>query len=111
MGQPEGRDEERPVHRVSVAAFRLARYQVTNAAYDAFRHATGRAMPPFRAQPDFSLPTQPVVGVSWFDAAAYCEWLSGQTGEPYRLPTEAEWERAARGGLEQRLYPWGDAPV
>lgn len=111
MGQADGRDEERPVHRVTVAAFRLGRCQVTNAEYDAFRHAIGREMTPFREQPEFSGPAQPVVGVSWFDAAAYCDWLAGQTGEAFRLPTEAEWEFAARGGVEQRLYPWGNEPV
>ena len=103
MGQADGRDDERPVHRVSVAPFRLGRYQVTNADYDQFRHATGRTMPPFQMQPEFADPAQPVVGVSWFDAVAYCEWLSG-----FRLPTEAEWEFAARGGLEGKTYPWGD---
>lgn len=55
----------------------------------------------------FRRPSQPVVGVSWFEARAYCLWLSAATGEPYRLPTEAEWEAAARGS-EGRLYPWGD---
>jgi sulfatase modifying factor 1 len=106
MGQADGRDEERPVHRVSVAPFRLGRCQVTNAEYDEFRHATGRAMPAFRIQAEFADAAQPVVGVSWFDAVAYCEWLSA-----FRLPTEAEWEFAARGGLEQQIYPWGNEPV
>ena len=111
MGQADGRDEERPLHRVTVAAFRLGRCQVTNAEYDAFRHATGRAMTPFRMQAEFADPAQPVVGVSWFDAVAYCDWLAETSGEPFRLPSEAEWEFAARGGVEQRLYPWGNAPV
>jgi formylglycine-generating enzyme required for sulfatase activity len=111
MGQADGRDEERPVHRVSVAPFGLGRYQATNAEYDEFRRATGRAMPPFRMQPEFAGPTQPVVGVSWFDAVDYCAWLSRQSGERFRLPTEAEWECAARGGLEQQVYTWGNAPV
>ena len=51
-----------------------------------------------------------MVAVSWFEAVKYCEWLSLSTGLSYRLPTEAEWERAARGGVENQLYPWGDAP-
>jgi formylglycine-generating enzyme len=111
MGQPDGRDEERPVHRVAVAPFRLGRCQVTNTEYDEFRHATGAVMPPFRVRPEFADPAQPVVGVSWFDAVAFCNWLSIQSGEWFRLPTEAEWECAARGGAEQQIYPWGNAPV
>ena len=52
----------------------------------------------------------PVVSVSWFEAQKYCQWLAGMTGRHYRLPTEAEWERAARAGVEGALYPWGDEP-
>jgi formylglycine-generating enzyme required for sulfatase activity len=111
MGQADGRDEERPVHRVRVGPFRLAPYQVTNLEYDAFLHATGREAPPFRYDPLFACPNQPVVGVSWFDAVAYCEWLSSVCGLACRLPTEAEWERAARAGVDQNLYPWGDQPI
>ena len=113
MGQADGRDDECPVHSVQVAAFQMARCQATNQEYDAFRHATGCAMPPFRMQQAFADPGQPVVGVSWFDAAAYCAWLSANTDRAtaFRLPTEAEWEFAARGGLERRIYPWGDEPV
>jgi formylglycine-generating enzyme len=96
MGQEDGRDEERPVHRVVVAPFRLARYQVTNADFAAFREF------------GFDDAAKPVTSVSWFDAVAFCEWLSAECGRPIRLPTEAEWEFAARGGMEQKLYPWGD---
>ena len=60
--------------------------------------------------PNFNHPQQPVVAISWFEAVRYCEWLSGLHGGHYRLPTEAEWERAARGGVEGELFPWGDAP-
>jgi formylglycine-generating enzyme required for sulfatase activity len=98
MGQEDGRDEERPVHRVTIAPFRLCRYQATNADFAEFR--------PFR----FDDPRQPVTSVNWFDAAAYCEWLSARWSIAVRLPTEAEWEFAARGGLEQRKFPWGDEP-
>jgi formylglycine-generating enzyme required for sulfatase activity len=58
----------------------------------------------------FSHPEQPVVGVSWHEAATYCRWLSQMTGKEFRLPSEAEWERAARGGREDATYPWGDEP-
>jgi len=98
MGSNDGADNERPVHRVSLDAFQLAVHQVTNAEYDLFLQATGHPPPPHR-NPH---PEQPVVAVSWFDAVAYCEWLGG------RLPTEAEWECAARGGAEGMLYPWGN---
>lgn len=110
MGSPQGvgQEDERPVHRVWVDEFEMARYQATNRDYALFLRATGRTPPPFWNQAEFSHPEQPVAGPSWQDATAYCEWLSRETGEPYRLPTEAEWERAARGGLEGALYPWGD---
>ena len=110
MGEARGRDDEQPVHRVWVDTFRLARYQVTNADYARFLAATDHAPPPCWADPLFSHPQQPVVGVNWFDAVAYCKWLARETGDLYRLSTEAEWERAARGGQEGKLYTWGDAP-
>ncbi|HKO13106.1 MAG TPA: SUMF1/EgtB/PvdO family nonheme iron enzyme, partial [Acidobacteriaceae bacterium] len=72
--------------------------------------ATGTAAPPQWGDPDFSHPQQPVVAVSWFEAVAYCGWLSSVTGAQYRLPTEAEWERAARGGVGGMLFPWGNEP-
>jgi formylglycine-generating enzyme len=110
MGQEDGRDEERPVHRVTLGPFGLAQCQITNAQYDRFRRETGQRIPKFQDE-QFLHPQQPVVGVSWFDAIAYCGWLGQTTGTRVRLPTEAEWEWAARGGVEGRLYPWGDAPV
>jgi formylglycine-generating enzyme len=110
MGSDAGQEVEAPVHRVWVDAFALATTQVTVAQYAQFLKATGEAPPPCWNDPNFSRPQQPVAAVSWFDAVAYCEWLSGLTGLPYRLPTEAEWERAARGGVEGKLFPWGDDP-
>jgi formylglycine-generating enzyme required for sulfatase activity len=98
MGSEDGADDERPVHRVWLDAFEIATTQVTNREYAAFRDVT---------QVDH--PDQPVVGVSWFDAVSYCEWLSHHNGRRMRLPTEAEWECAARGGAEGLRYPWGDA--
>lgn len=111
MGQNDGRDEERPAHEVCVDSFGLARFQVTNQQYDLFCRLAGVPATKFRNQPEFADPLQPVVGASWFDAVRYCEWLSEYAGRQFRLPTEAEWEWAARGGLEGCLYPWGDEPV
>jgi len=96
MGQNDGRDDERPAHVVSVPPFRMGRCQVTNADFAAFRKF------------EFADATLPVTSVSWFDATSYCAWLSAHWELPVRLPTEAEWEFAARGGFAQRLYPWGD---
>lgn len=98
MGQSDGRDEERPAHRVTVAPFRMCRYQVTNAHYAAFRKFA------------FDCPTLPVTSVNWFDAVEFCAWLAAEWKMPVRLPAEAEWEFAARGGLEGKLFPWGDEP-
>jgi len=110
MGSGAGQDNERPTHRVWVDAFHLAAYQVTNREYEHFLRATASQSPPLWDDPNFNHPEQPVVAVSWFDAMKYCEWLSAATNRHYRLPTEAEWERAARGNLEAKLFPWGDAP-
>jgi len=104
MGQENRRDEERPVHRVVVAPFRLCRFQVTNADWEHFRKATSREKPPC-VHAD-----APVTHVNWFDAIAFCHWLSEQWLTHVRLPSEAEWEFAARGGIEQQLYPWGNDP-
>ena len=110
MGSTTGQDNEQPVHCVEVGAFQLASTQVTNSEYAAFLNATGHPEPPQWGHPDFSHPAQPVVAVSWFDAVAYCGWLSAQTALRFRLPTEAEWEYAARAGHSVD-FPWGnDAP-
>ena len=109
MGDDSQRPDERPAHRVTVSAFRMAVLPVTNEDYAHFVDTTGHEPPRFWGDPAFSHPHQPVVGVSWFDGAAYCEWLS-EAGGPYRLPTEAEWEKAARGGVDGAKYPWGDEP-
>ena len=108
MGCEVGRDEEKPAHRVWVDAFEMAVCQVRNREYGRFLEATGHAAPPQWNDPNLNYPEQPVVSVSWFDAVAYCEWLSRMCGVHYRLPTEAEWERAALGGRDGALYCWGD---
>ena len=104
-------DTERPYHRVHLPDYAIGKYPVTNAQYAAFVDATGHDLPerwthgkPPRHQED-----HPVVAVSLQDAAAYCRWLSKVTGKEYRLPSEAEWEKAARG-TGGRIYPWGDEP-
>jgi formylglycine-generating enzyme len=110
MGSETGQDNERPVHRVWVDVFYLAECQVTNREYAHFLQTTGVRRPPLWDDPNFSDPSQPVAAVSWFEAVQYCDWLSRITGERYRLPSEAEWERAARGGGEGKSFPWGDDP-
>ena len=112
MGCATGQDNEKPIHRVWVDEFLLAACQVTNADYARFLRYTRSSSlaPPFWNDPAFNLPEQPVVGVSWYEAVHYCEWLSVTVGRTFRLPTEAEWERAARGGRESTLFPWGDEP-
>jgi formylglycine-generating enzyme len=110
MGSKQGQENEQPVHRVWVDDFYLATRQVTNFEYGLFLGGTGNAAPPFWNDPNFNHPEQPVVAVSWFEAQRYCEWLRSLTGRNYRLPSEAEWERASRGDVDGKLYPWGDAP-
>jgi formylglycine-generating enzyme required for sulfatase activity len=109
MGRDDGRPGEGPRHRVWVDAFAVARRPVTNADYAPFLAAAGVPPPPWWGAPGFDDPAQPVVGLCWDEAVAYCRWLSVVTGAGYRLPTEAEWERAARGGLDGARFPWGDA--
>ena len=107
MGSADGADDERPVHRVWVDAFELAIHPVTRGEYELFLRATNHE-PPRDWELFASAEDVPVVGVSWLDCQAYCRWRSAG-GAQMRLPTEAEWERAARGGLDGRRYPWGDA--
>ncbi|MDM8560391.1 SUMF1/EgtB/PvdO family nonheme iron enzyme [Candidatus Parabeggiatoa sp. HSG14] len=102
--QGGGYDWEKPVHSVSVNRFSMGRYEVTFAEYDKFAQATGRKKPDDEG---WGRGNRPVIKVSWHDAIAYTEWLSQQTGEQYRLPTEAEWEYAARAGTETK-YWWGN---
>jgi formylglycine-generating enzyme required for sulfatase activity/uncharacterized caspase-like protein len=94
-------DDEKPPRRVYLDAFHIDKYEVTNALYRRFVSATSRGAPGYWNDARFNGDPQPVVGVSWHDAAAYCGWAGK------RLPTEAEWEKAARG-TDGRRYPWGE---
>jgi formylglycine-generating enzyme required for sulfatase activity len=110
MGDDGGRSDERPAHEVELRPFQASRAPVTNAEYGRFLSLTGHAPPRFWTDARFSSPAQPVVGVSWQDAVDYCAWLSLELGQRCRLPAEAEWEYAARGGQEAFAYPWGAEP-
>ena len=97
-------DNEHPVHTVRVGSFELSKYEVTFEQYDRFTAATGRNP---AGDSGWGRWRRPVINVSWEDTVAYVRWLSGQTGERYRLPSEAEWEYAARAG-SVTAYSWGN---
>ena len=133
MGAADADEDERPVHRVFVSEFFIGRFPVTHDEYGRFVRATGHPAPAIRDLPlittggrdttfrELALPyawesdqppaghgTHPVVLVTYDDATAYCAWLSQVLSRTVRLPTEAEWERAARGGTDGNRYPWGN---
>jgi formylglycine-generating enzyme required for sulfatase activity len=124
----EGRSDEMPVHTVYLDVYYIGKYEVTNGEYKKFIDEGGYtnlsywnaggfggygSEPYYWNDPDFKgggiqgNENFPVVGINWYEACAYCSWLSAKTKKAYRLPTEAEWEKAARG-TDQRKYPWGD---
>jgi formylglycine-generating enzyme required for sulfatase activity len=133
MGAADAAEDQRPVHRVHVSEFSIGRFAVTNDEYARFVRATGHPAPSLRdlplvatggrdelfrelvrpyvwvaRTPPAGRAAHPVVLVSFDDAVAYCRWLAEVAGRVVRLPTEAEWEKAARGGVDGRRYPWGD---
>jgi formylglycine-generating enzyme required for sulfatase activity len=119
-------DDEKPQHRLELPTYFIGKTPVTNAQFRPFvegdgyrnrdywtevgwewREKDGITRPEYWDNAKWNGTTYPVVGVSWFEAVAYCRWLAAQTGTPFRLPTEAEWEKAARGP-EGLIYPWGN---
>jgi sulfatase modifying factor 1 len=124
----DGESRERPVHEVYISAFYIGKHEITNGEWKKFRNDPayddaklwpGQRVVPKDQVPYWSQPqnhgggtpdsdSYPVLGVNWGSAVAYCNWLSAKTGKKYRLPTEAEWEKAARG-TDQRRFPWGNA--
>ena len=107
---PEAKEEELPKHTLYLPTCCLSKAPVTNLQYAAFVEATSYAQPAF-FQEGGAPPGKedhPVVYVSWHDAMAYCRWLSETTGRDFSLPSEAEWEKGARG-TDGRIYPWGNS--
>jgi formylglycine-generating enzyme required for sulfatase activity len=105
----DAQDGEQPQHILYLPDYYLAKTPVTNAQYAAFVYATGHE-PPLHwedGKPPRGREDHPVKWVHWADAVAYCDWLAEVTGKPYRLPSEAEWEKGARG-TDGRIYPWGN---
>jgi formylglycine-generating enzyme required for sulfatase activity len=109
MGAEDLGQDERPIRRVEVDEFLLGETPVTNGQYKAFLLATGHEEPLDWRNGRFSHPDQPVTSVSWGDAVKYCAWASEKSRYRFSLPTQEQWEYAARGG-DGRKYPWGNEP-
>jgi formylglycine-generating enzyme required for sulfatase activity len=104
MGSNDGDSDEKPEHKVYLDGYWIGKYEVTFEQYDKYCEETGREKPD---DSGWGRGKRPVIKVSWEDATAYCEWLKKKTGLNFRLPTEAHWEKAARG-TDGRVYPWGN---
>ncbi|MEI6413590.1 MAG: SUMF1/EgtB/PvdO family nonheme iron enzyme [Pseudomonadota bacterium] len=101
--RPIGGGDERPRHEVKLSAFAIGQFEVTFDDYDRYASAQGRSLP---QDAGWGRGNRPVIFVSWEDAQGYVRWLASETGKPYRLPSEAEWEYAASGGLDKTFW-WG----
>ncbi len=117
MGSDPAKDkdavgEEQPQHRVHVPEFYIAKTPLTNAQYATFVKGTKHSLPNHweKGKIPSGKENHPVIYVSWVDATTFCKWLSQETGQSFRLPSEAEWEKAARS-TDGRIYPWGDKPL
>ena len=111
MGSEGGRggEDESPVHQVTLSPFLISETEVTLAQWKKFCDESDTYWDRWDAVRTYSPKEDyPICFVSWEDAKEFCEWLSEKEGRTYRLPTEAEWEYAAKGGLKGRLFPWGD---
>jgi formylglycine-generating enzyme required for sulfatase activity len=106
MGSNDGDNDEKPPHKVQLDGYWIGKYEVTFDQYEKYCEKTNKKKPSDR---DKGRGKRPVINVSWNDADEYCKWLSKKIGLKFKLPTEAQWEKAARG-TDNRKYPWGDSP-
>lgn len=100
--------EEYPPKRIYLTEYIISKFPITNEAYRRFVNETGYRIPPTFENERFNSDRQPVVSVNWYDANAYCKWFSEKNNVSASLPTEAQWEKAARG-IGGKTYPWGDS--
>jgi formylglycine-generating enzyme required for sulfatase activity len=110
MGDDKGDSDEKPCHRLHLDTFWIAKTPVTNAQWRTFVQATRHEKPKHwqKGQIPKGKEQHPVVTINWHEAREYCLWLEAQIGWPINLPSEAEWEKAARGSADKRRYPWGE---